>query len=440
MKHTIFFLLFQFLPTYFASEIRLCGGLDLKNDKHSCTSWSHYFCPNSTFPAPDTVAPGTEQVELDGSLVHCEAGFHQLFLCDSREDSTQRFRICVGDFSKEVGGMDGRFTVKTLEGYRPVSMLKKSDSILGTRGKNREDAVCEISELVSQEPQILTGNISDSQYVWTGKELRTHGSREPTIDELTQTSNTYAVLPSKCELLYSEDGSLFSPYSSIFCDRKTMNWDDYYVLATSITNIVKKTGKFWFNIANYRDCLSTRTCKFTTWRSALPPICKSLLDCAKDRSELNCNNLDILSNLFVKEHLDSSFSSIWNETFSEKTLSMFIKNEVFILSETSTAAPSTKKKSSSKFKFKFQWQDPWLWSILGVLILLMFVGFIIVVPKPSCACCNFGDDPCDCFTPRVSMPGYSRHLIDKKRYNDFDRNLIYGETYQTLDSDSENGS
>ena len=75
----------------------------------------------------------------------CEAGFDEFLLCDSADfpmKSSGKFRVCRGDFSREVGGFDENIRVKMMSGkFKSISKLKENDMIWG---QDPTEAICKV--------------------------------------------------------------------------------------------------------------------------------------------------------------------------------------------------------------------------------------------------------------------------------------------------------
>lgn len=448
IKRFHMFLIFIQFSTYYANEIRICGKLALASHGRSCAPWPNFFCPNSTYLPPKGIQPGRDQIELSGKLMSCEAGFDEFLLCDSADlpmESSGKFRICRGDFSREVGGFGENLRVKMMSGtFKPISRLKENDMIWGKHGEDLTDAFCKVTAVVPQGPHTLAGNLSDSQMIWTESGLEMNGAvgNEPSIHHERRNSQTYQVF-SNCELVHTEENGVLSPISGMFCGKKKMAWQDYVILYKSVSSIIKQTGKFWLNIKNYKDC--SENCTFSTWRSALPPICESLISCARDRAESHCQRLEILTNIFAKEYLNPPYSQQWFTSFSDISFPTFIKRQI-LSKPGSVENIDTEEDGDFSSNFSAKWNDPWIWILVAVAFIFI-LSVIIYTVHCDCDCCDCAStDCCDveyccsCFSYCFRHnPSYHEKLIRQPRRYTEDLTRYDGDnTYQrSSDIDSE---
>lgn len=209
------------------------------------------------------------------------------------------------EHSNEMAGVAGNTVVRNKDNQQVlVSSLKDGDVVMGLKGYDRSASPCTVVSTIAQGATELAGNFSYPHMLYTDNEIRTHMSNEPSIHGL-QDFQSFEII-SDCELIQAETPngvSYFSPLSSVFCGSSKISWYDYYVLFGTLAEIVTKTGTFWIDIRNYKDCVAGPTCTVPSWKAALPPICTSMKLCAINKEQATCDSLNTLAHAFVKEHL-----------------------------------------------------------------------------------------------------------------------------------------
>lgn len=223
-----------------------------------------------------------------------------------------------GGFAQnELGGVAGNTVVRKNDNQVVlVSGLKDGDVVMGLKGLSRTVSECNVVSTIEQGTTELAGNFSFSHWLYDNGKMSTHEQLQPSIYGLAD-AHSYEVL-TDCELVKAETPngvSYFSPLSSAFCGTPSMSWYDYHVLFGTLAEIMTKSGAFWADIRNYKDCEAGPTCTVPSWRVALPPICTTMMQCVKKKAQATCDTLNTLSNAFVKEHLPAELQSKFTSAF-----------------------------------------------------------------------------------------------------------------------------
>ena len=184
--------------------------------------------------------------------------------------------------------------------------LKVGDTVEGL-DKNQNKTYCNVEAIGMFGRGTLYGNYTNDHYIFNPKSghIVMHGSNGPKTVE-----DKYELLTS-CPLGIDESGTAFTPLDSDFCglDETELSWSDYLAIHAAIVRVVRESGPYWFDGNSYKDDQSLK--------SFSPHVCKAMLKCLKDSENNACEELEVISQIFVEDYLTSDASEATRKAFPQ---------------------------------------------------------------------------------------------------------------------------
>lgn len=183
-----------------------------------------------------------------------------------------------------------------------VSDLQLGDMIEGIDSQQLISNWCRVIFANKTGFGTLRGNFTESHWL-INEEL---GELEANVSNSSTHQGELCEVVTDCPAVRVQDGSLFTPYSTDFCN-KSLGWKEVVKLHAIVLSVVAETGHFWFDPRNYHHNDSNALAPFG-WMDQLPALCRTLLDCG---TLLNpspaCEEFNRRFSTFVGSNLDEQF-------------------------------------------------------------------------------------------------------------------------------------